>query len=44
MKYVLFLSFSLMTMAFDPTILIESEFNELRKFLIKDSARTKRDT
>ena len=53
MKLILFLSFSLMSMAFDPTILMESEFDALRKFLMveksknfhaKDSLPTKRVT
>ena len=53
MKLILFLSLSLISKAFDPTILMESEFNALRKFLmvekaknfqVKDTQRTKRGT
>ena len=53
MKFILFLSLSLMSRAFDPTILVDSEFNALRKFLmaekaknfpVKDRSPTKRDT
>lgn len=47
MKLILFLSLSLISKAFDPTILMESEFNAFRKFLkakVKDTPPTKRGT
>lgn len=39
MKLILFLSLSLISKAFDPTILMESEFNALRKFLMVEKAK-----
>ena len=39
MKLILFLSLSLISKAFDPTILMESEFNALRKFLLAEKAK-----
>ena len=53
MNFILFLSLSLMSKAFDPTILMDSEFNALRRFLMAEKAKnfpfkyrspTKRDT
>ena len=42
MNCILFLSFCLMTLAFDPTILVESDFNALRKFLMVENSKNRR--